>query len=337
MLLGLTTACASTGAPPDAALDAAVASAARELSVELAERRPGDGLKLAVVPSGSPSQRFAGLERDIRLRVSDHLRAVAPGLVLIERDDLPALWGEHRLSATGLLDLQATAELGRALGVDALLLGVLVELEQGAQLHLRIVDVETTEQLALVTRSLAIGGAWPEGTAGHAEAPADGPGHSQRAPGGTAAAGDEAATATAKSPAGGEPPPPAAPSVPGRRVVGDFHLALAGCGFVGDQVVCRLAIENLAPGRRTLTVLGETRVHDTDGEDYRLQRVRLGTVVREVRALADAVALELPGALEATLELTFSGVPRRKRKLQKVDLGFAEGPCDFRDVALSRD
>jgi hypothetical protein len=340
LLLSLA-ACATTGTPPDAALDAAVASAARELAAELAERPDDAPIRLAVMPPRTTPSRFAELARDLRHRVGDHLRGRVPRLVFVERDDLEALWTEHNLSASGLLDPRATAELGRLLGADALLLGELVEFDERPQLHLRIVDVRTGEQLALVTRSLAIGGATgseaPDGDLARRAAPSAGDGAgSPSTPTKPGDSAGEAATSPTEPPSD-DPPPAAVPLGSGRFAVGDFRVALAGCGFVRQQVVCRVELENLAPGPRTLRVLGATRIYDMHGQGYRLQRVRSGTRVDDLTAIAHTVRTEHPGGLEATLELTFSGISRRKRKLQLVDLRFAEGHCDFRDVPLSRD
>jgi hypothetical protein len=132
-------------------------------------------------------------------------------------------------------------------------------------------------------------------------------------------------------------PRAAAPSLPGRPVVGDFRLHLDGCGFVARQLVCRLTIGNLAPGARALTILGDTTLHDTRGEDYRLQRVRIGTSVTDLESRAASVRHVLPGGLEASLELTFSGVSLHKKKAQLLDVRLTDGRWAARDIPLGRD
>lgn len=340
LLVLLAPGCATSAAPPDTGLDAVVASAAAELAAELAERRRGAVVRLAVMAPRATPSHLAELGRDLRHRVADRLTGGTRQIVLVERD-LEPVWTEHRLSGTGLLDADSTAELGRMLGADALLLGEIVEVEERPQLHLRIVDVQTGEQLALVTRSLDLRDAAPrqergEGDSESAKPPplTTGPGPSTADPG---EAADGAAAASEAPPTLDQRPPPAIPLQADRYLVGDFRVGPAGCGFLGSQVVCRIEVENLTPGPRTLTVLGTTRIHDTRGHDYRLQRVRLGTRVRDVVAPETAFVDTLPGSLEATLELTFSGVPRRKKKLQLVELHLGAGTCDFRDVPLSRD
>lgn len=318
--------CATAAAPPGhAALDVTAAGAAAELARELAAAAGGaEPRRIAVMPPRAAGPELVELASDLRHRLADHLRAVAPGLVLVERDDLDALWREHRLSATGLLDPDAVAELGRVLGADALLLGILVEVGGAPQLHLRLVDVATAAVLASASRPLNVARRLEGGTSGR-KGPED------RAP--TAdAAGDDASGAWAAA-----SPRSSAPSLPGRPVVGDFRLALEGCGFVATQVVCRLTVGNLAPGERLLTILGETTLHDTSGADYRLQRVRIGTTVGELESRAAAVRHPVPGGLQVSVELTFSGVPRRKKKAQLLDLRFADGRWTVADIALGRD
>ena len=84
-------------------------------------------------------------------------------------------------------------------------------------------------------------------------------------------------------------------------------------------------------------MLGATRAYDTFGQPYRLQRVRSPTGVHDLVTPDQSVPNGLPGTVEAVIELTFSGIPRRKRKLQLVDVRFAEGRCELADVPLSRD
>lgn len=315
--------------PRHAALDAAAAGAAGELAHELAAGAAGvDAGRVAVLPARAASPELAELAGDLRHRLGDHLRAAAPDLVLVERDDLDALWREHRLSATGLLDPGAVAELGRVLGADALLLGSLVEVDAVPQLHLRLVDVETAAVLASASRPLA-GARRASGEAGGAKRREDG----RDGQNGLGAAADDVAGRDAGSPL----PRPSAPSLPGRPVVGDFRLALDGCAFVSTQLVCRLTAANLAPGERFLTLLGETTLHDTSGDDYRLQRVRIGTAVSELASREGIVRHRVPGGLQVSVELTFSGVPRRKRKAQLLDVRFAEGRWAVADIALGRD
>lgn len=312
---------AAGGGAGHAALDAAAASAARELARELSSGVAAEGLlRVAVMPPRAAPPALAEVAHDLRHRLGDHLRELAPGLVLVERDDLEALWREHRLPASGLLDPEAVAELGRMLGADALLLGSLVEVGGVPQLHLRLVDVETAAVLASATRPLEMG----RGAAfGRVTRAADRPLDPTTPP-------EEPSPHPAAS-------RPAAPSLSDRPVVGDFRLALEGCGFVGPQLLCRLTVVNLAPGARALTFLGDTTIHDTRGDDYRLQRVRVGTAIADLESRAASARHVLAGGLEVSVELTFSGVPRRKRKAQLLDLRFAEGRWSFEDIPLGRD
>jgi hypothetical protein len=341
-LLALATAGCATGAGlGHATLDAAVASATGELARELSEGAgEAAGRRVAVMPPRAATAPLAELSADLRHRLGDHLRALAPGLVLVERDDLDALWSEHRLPVTGLLDPAAVAELGRILGADALLLGSLGEIEDVPQLHVRLVDVETAEILASASRPLGLrGGATARRPRERRAEGGRAGGHPLAAR--PASAGDEdgdgAAEAIAEAPTVAPLARPSAPSSPDRPVVGDFRVGLEGCGFVDRQLVCRLTVTNLAPGARTLTILAESALHDTRGDDYRLQRVRIGTAVTDLEHRAAAARHAFPAGLRATVELTFSGVPRSKKKAQLLDVRFAEGRWTATDVPLERD
>ena len=79
-------------------------------------------IKIAVLPFRSDNQFIGKVAADM---VTTYL--VEKGLVVVEREQVESVMKEYKLSMTGLLDRDQIVELGRILGVDSFIVGVIPE------------------------------------------------------------------------------------------------------------------------------------------------------------------------------------------------------------------
>jgi curli biogenesis system outer membrane secretion channel CsgG len=88
---------------------------------------------VAVIPFNNSDLGWNGLDKDNILEgvtqlVTDKL-VQAEGVKVIERSDLEKILSEQELGSSGLIDSTNAAELGRILGVDAIVIGTLTQME----------------------------------------------------------------------------------------------------------------------------------------------------------------------------------------------------------------
>ena len=64
---------------------------------------------------------------------------------VLDRANLKSILAEHKLTATGLIDPENAKKLGQFAGVDAIILGTVVPINQNIQLTAKIITTETAE------------------------------------------------------------------------------------------------------------------------------------------------------------------------------------------------
>ncbi len=105
-------------------------------------KRVGERMSVAVLPFENK-----GASRDLGDIVLDKMITALfneDRFRVIERSQLEAILEEQKLGASGLLDASTAAELGRGLGVDAIILGSVAAAPNGAiSLDARAIDTET--------------------------------------------------------------------------------------------------------------------------------------------------------------------------------------------------
>ena len=105
-------------------------------------KRVGERMSVAVLPFENK-----GASRDLGDIVFDKMITALFGedrFKVVERSQLESVLDEQKLSASGLLDASTAVELGRGLGVDAIILGSVAAAPNGAiSLDARAIDTET--------------------------------------------------------------------------------------------------------------------------------------------------------------------------------------------------
>jgi TolB-like protein len=104
--------------------------------------------KVAVLSFAYPGGTLTEGSVVVQERLTTHL-AQSGKLEVIERNLLKKVLEEMKLEATGLIDVETTKQLGRVLGVGALITGTLNDLGEGkTELNARAIEVETGRILA---------------------------------------------------------------------------------------------------------------------------------------------------------------------------------------------
>ena len=111
--------------------------------------RASDDTRLAVLPFQEIGGRGSTTGRIISERLIAPLSAAA-GLQVVERTMLDGVLREQRLEESGVVDQRSLKELGRVLGVDAIVTGTAISLTNGeVEVVARLVDVETARVLGV--------------------------------------------------------------------------------------------------------------------------------------------------------------------------------------------
>ncbi len=94
-----------------------------------------------------PSGRNAEEAALVRNRLHRQLDALG-GCILVERGELDTILQEVELSRSGLADRRAVAEIGKLLPASLILFGEIIPVGTRQEIHLRIVDTETSRVLS---------------------------------------------------------------------------------------------------------------------------------------------------------------------------------------------
>lgn len=110
--------------------------------------------KAAVVPLTT----LRGGQTDLGLYFSDKLTSMLSGgsshLEMVERSKINAALAEIKLGESGLLDEETIQKTGKALGVDAVIVGTITDLGQEVDINVRIFSVSTLKILGKASQLL---------------------------------------------------------------------------------------------------------------------------------------------------------------------------------------
>ena len=135
-------------------LAVALAVPAQAASLKSLARKLGKGLKgeenkkVAVLNFPYPGGALSSGSTIVQERLTTHL-AEAGKLDIIERNRLDAVLAEMKLEKSGIIDEKTTHEIGRVLGVAALVTGTLNDLPEGrTEVNARLIHAQTGKVLA---------------------------------------------------------------------------------------------------------------------------------------------------------------------------------------------
>lgn len=197
--------------------------------------------------------RFLAEELITRLMETEKFR-------VIERQLLNKIIAEQKLSLTGVIDPASAKQLGKILGVEAIVAGTVTNLSQSLKVNARLISTETGEIFSVASAEIfkdeSVVGLLTGG-------------------GGTASA----------SPTPKPTPQAAAKSTPAQRVR-DFIIELKSCKQTGDSVVCFLTVKNDSDGDQDLSIYANewatmaptaSRLFDEFGNEYLATGAWLGS------------------------------------------------------------
>jgi TolB-like protein len=191
--------------------------------------------------------RFLAEELITRLMETEKFR-------VIERQLLNKIIAEQKLSLTGVIDPASAKQLGKILGVEAIVSGTVTNLSQSLKVNARLISTETGEIFSVASAEIFK---------------------------------DESVTGLLANGGGASPAPTPKPTpqaaatgkVPPQRVK-DFIFEVTTCKLTGDSVTCYLSIKNDSPEDRGLRIWkSTTRMVDEFGNERLATVLSLGTYV----------------------------------------------------------
>lgn len=205
---------------------------------------------------------------DLQGNVTDLGRFLAEELVtrlgdlekfkVIERQLLTKIIAEQKLSLTGVVDPASAKQLGKILGVDAIVAGSMTNLAQSVRVNARLISTETGEVFATAAADIFKDESVTGLLSGGSSAPAAGKPMPQQS------------DPTKKNP---------------RRVnVRDFNVELESCRMSAGGVMCSLAITNDSPSDRVVGINVQShqgvvsRMFDEFGGEYVATSSQLGSI-----------------------------------------------------------
>lgn len=256
---------------------------------ELAERIQRAGRKrVAVVDFVDLEGNVTQLGRFLAEELSVTLSALPVDLEVIDRNHLATLLKEKKLSAEGLVDPSTTRRLGEILGVDVLVTGSLTSFGESVRVTTKALDAATAKMIAASRVDVAK----VETIRALLSADLSEPG-----------------TAARKPPRAKTAKPPQSASVfdelPRVLEQNKFSFELKGCELTGRTAVCKLAVTNLSPERRTLSVTGSSRLYDDNGNVYRVADAAIANVEGAMPGERSKVSMPLHHDVAVILTIAF--------------------------------
>jgi TolB-like protein len=138
------------------AIAAELKEAVEQLAVQLTNSVPeGRTLRVAVTDFPDLEEVTSNLGRFIPERLTTRLSAQPQKFRVIERRRLNKVLGELRFSMSDLIDPNKAKQLGKMLGVEAIVVGTVSDLGNVVEVDARIIEVETNNILPGVTASIS--------------------------------------------------------------------------------------------------------------------------------------------------------------------------------------
>lgn len=272
---------------------------------------------------------------DLQGNVTDFGRFLAEELVtrlgdlekfkVIERQLLNKIIAEQKLSLTGLVDPASAKQLGKILGVDAIVAGSVTNLAQSVRVNARLISTETGEVFATAAADIFK---------------------------------DESVTGLLSSGSGLPPGKPALqqtdPTKKGARkvMVKDFIVELESCRMSAGAVVCYLTLTNDAPSDRAVgfhtrasSESKSSRMFDEFGGEYGVAKIQIGGNVPKtyVKILGQAVTSSLVPRVPTKLIITFDNVSAEAKTVTFLRVAFqwsdsnsVDLNADFRGIAIAK-
>jgi TolB-like protein len=238
-------------------------------------------------------------------------------LDIVERSMLDKVMAELKLGQSGAIDPETAKQVGKIVGVDAIVSGSITDLQSYVGVNCRLIDTETGRIFGAAQTKIVkdadlqkiIGASMP----------------------------------TAAAPA---PPPAAAPAKKTeplqQRTVDGIQFEVVGCRDKAGNVTCNLMLTNQSQEDKHITVSlsngdNSSILIDDQSSEYRATGGSLGIKNAENQwGLDTTLVAEVP--LKASVR--FSGVPESVSGIRllrvRCDIGYNTRMIDFKDIPLTR-
>jgi TolB-like protein len=265
---------------------------------------------------------------DLQGNITDFGRYLAEELItrlydnekfkVIERQQLNRVIAEQKLSLSGVIDPASAKQLGKILGVDAIVSGSTTNLAQSLKVNARLISTETGEIFAVASTEIfkdeSVIGLLANGT-------------------GSSQVQKLAAQTDAKTNS--------------RKInVRDFVFELEACRNSAGSVVCSLTVTNVAPNDRAVQFNAVwysgtmSRMFDEFGGEYVVKNTFLGTYMSQGRTY---VSNTLVPQVPMKLRVVFDNVNAEAKTVNLLRIAFqwndskrVELNADFRGIGITR-
>ncbi len=284
-----------------------------QLATQLSKNTP-DQKQLRVAVTDFPD--LQGVTSDLGRYIAERLTtrlSQNPRFSVIERRRLGQVLGELKFSMSDLVDPNKAKQLGKMLGVEALVVGSVSDLGNQVDVDARIIEVETSRMLpgasTTISKDQVVGELIQRGKDPMGQ--------------GTSLAAPEA-----KSSAVSRAPRQAA-------TIEETTFELKQCKRSARLVVCHVSVTNNSPKERRIEFGQYSQLWDNAGHNYGCKGIQFGNG-RSGGDWTSVGQLLIPG-LPMNGALTFEGVVEEANRVTLgVNCGGGDCKMLFRDIALTK-
>lgn len=240
---------------------------------------------------------------------------------VVDRLRLKSLLKEQGLEATGWVDPMMGKKLKKAAGINAIIAGNLTPFGDSLHLSVKILDAGSAKILYAASTDFAKTKIMGENPSEKKNPPAQNP-------------PPRASVNPVPSPA----PAPAPPTVEVRQKLEtpEFVLELLECWASGPNLTCSMLLTNIKEDRKYKLSTAETRIIDPSGNEYRAQKLQLGTAEGW-----DSVERPLVNGISTKAAASFGGVSPSLRTIALFEIschleGVGQYKAQFRTVPVTR-
>ena len=237
-----------------------VRTGVEQLAAQITKAAPeGKQFRIAVADFPDLQGVTSDLGRYIASRLTTRL-AQSPKFSVIERQRLGQVLTELKFSMSDLVDPAKAKQLGRMVGVEAIVVGTVSDLGNQVDLDARVIEIETNRMLLATSTTIGKDQVVKDMLERGQQSPGAGAPTVAGQPGGTAGSA----------------------GVGGRPVaMGGFTFRPQSCRRMGGDLVCTVTFINTGNEEKAFTILGrnhspESRLIDNRGNQWPVERIEIG-------------------------------------------------------------
>ena len=240
---------------------------------------------------------------------------------VVDRLRLKSLLKDHGLEAGGWVDPAMGAKLKKVAGINAIIAGNLTPFGDSLHLSVKILDAGSAKILFAASTDFAKTKIMGENPPEKKNPPAQNP--------------PPRASVNPVPPSVQTPVPPAA-DVRQKVETAEFVLELLECWASGPNLTCSMLMTNIKEDRTYKLSTADTRIIDPSGNEYRAQKLQLGTAESW-----DSVERPLVNGISTKAAASFTGVSPGVRTIALFEIschleGIGQYKAQFRSIPVTR-